>query len=145
MNSQLGSVGKWLAMIVAVWLAFTSFGNDLNYGRLTLALLIFWLGGVWLKQSLERNGRLDGWLLWGANATIAIIPGLILLGYGLFSPAQPSLTNSGVDVCQLETGWCISGSRVFIFWGGALLLAGLAWSTFMFTIEKKVSDRQTNN
>lgn len=138
MNSSKFTVGKLLALALGLWLAFTSFGEVLNYGRLTIALLIFWLGAIWLKQMLEQDGRLgNGWLLWGLNALLAIIPGLILLWYGLASPAQPSLTNGGQDICELQVGWCVSGSRAFAFFGGAALLAGLAWSAFTFSIEKR--------
>jgi hypothetical protein len=138
MSNKLLAAIRWLTFALGVWLVASSLAATPVYGRLTFGLLILWLSAIWLKQSLEqRYGALQGWPAWAVNAVLALIPGLILFSYGAFTPAQPSLTNSGIDVCQLSTGFCVSGSRTFVFFGGVLFLAGVAWSYFMFTIEKK--------
>jgi hypothetical protein len=135
--------GKLLTFALGLWLVVSSQGAELDHTRLTVGLLILWVCALWLKQYLQTNGNLgQGWLSWAVSSVLAIIPGAILLWFGIFAPAQPSLTNSGVDVCQFQTGWCVSGTRTFIFWGGAVLLAGLAWSYFMFTIEKRAERKE---
>ena len=129
---------KLAVSALGIWLVASSFTPDLNYGRLVTGLLFLWVSTIWLKQYVElKRGRARGWLNWGITSLLAVIPGLILLWYGLLTPAQPSLTNSGIDVCALQTGWCVSGTRAFIFWGGIVFLAGLAWAFFTYSGEKK--------
>ena len=138
MSKQSVVIGKLVVFVAAVGLVVSSFGPTLNYGRLAFGLSVLWVCALWLRQDLARRyGFGKGWLGWGINALLAIIPGLILLWYGWSAQAQPSLTNSGIDVCALQTGWCASGTRAFGFFGGAALLVGLVWSYFLFSIEKK--------
>jgi hypothetical protein len=148
MNSRVATLLKIGTFAAGGLLVFSSLGSPLNYGRLTLGLLALWASAVWFKQSwqqswLESLGNRpsyeQGLFLWAINSFLIILPGLILLGYGVFSPASPSLTNSGVEICQFQVGYCVSGSRAFIFIGGLALLLGLVWSYLMFTVEKKAN------
>jgi hypothetical protein len=148
MNSRAVTLLKIGIFAAGGLLIFSSFGSPLNYGRLTIGLLALWLSAVWFKQSWQESWLANlrnrptyeqGLFLWAINALLIILPGLILLGYGVFSPASPSLTNSGVDICQFEVGYCVSGSRAFIFIGGLALLIGLVWAYFMFTVERSAS------
>jgi hypothetical protein len=148
MNSRVATLIKIGVFAAGGLLIFSSVGSPLNYGRLTIGLLALWASAVWFKQSwqqswLESLGNRptyeQGLFLWAINAFLITLPGLILLGYGVFSPASPSLTNSGVDICQFQVGYCVSGSRAFIFIGGLALLLGLVWAYFMFSVEKKAN------
>jgi hypothetical protein len=142
LNKNLSLALKLFGFLIGLWLVISSFEAELNYGQLALGLLLLWACAFWAKGFWEANhGPVGGWPGWALSSLLAIIPGLILLAYGLLAPAQPSLTNSGLDVCALQTGWCVSGTRAFAFFGAAGLLAGLAWSYFLYTLEKKTGDR----
>ncbi|MCW5873815.1 MAG: hypothetical protein KIS88_04140 [Anaerolineales bacterium] len=140
-NERTKMLIKLAVGALAVWLTLSSLGPSLNYRRLTLALLLLWLCVIWLKQYVEQaRGSAGGWLGWGLNSLLAIIPGTILTWYSLFTPAVPSVNNMGVDICQYAVGWCVSGNRAVAPWGILALLAGVAWSYFAFTSKKDVSD-----
>jgi hypothetical protein len=143
MSNELAKIVPMVAAGAAgIWLVISSQGTPTDYGQLTLGLLGLWLSAVWLKQYVQQTyGSARGWLGWAINALLAIVPGLILLWYSLFTPAQPSLTNSGVDVCAFQTGWCVSGNRALSFFSGFALLAGIVWAYFTFTIEQKTKGR----
>jgi hypothetical protein len=143
MSNELAKIAPTLAAGAAgAWLVISSQGTATDYGQLTLGLLGLWLSAVWLKQYVEQaRGSVNGWLGWAINTALAVIPGAILLWYSLFTPAEPSLTNSGVDVCEFQVGWCISGNRALSVLGGMLLLAGVGWSYFTFTIEQRTKGR----
>lgn len=143
MSNELAKiVPTVVAGAAGIWLVISSQGTPTDYGRLTLGLLGLWFCAVWLKQNAEHARRsVSGWFGWSINTILAVIPGSILLWYSLFTPAQPSLTNSGVDVCEFQVGWCISGNRALSFLGVMVLLAGIGWSYFTFTIEQKTKGR----
>ena len=116
--------------LVSLWLLATGLAGPPNHNRITLGLLLAWVAALFLraiKDAQLPTGRSAN-PLWRApfSVLLALAPGLILLAYGLFAPAQPSLANSGVDVCAYEVGWCVSGTRAFIVFGGVALLIGIA-------------------
>jgi len=108
----------------------------INHGRLTASVWFFWLGIIFIRALGDRlkpfnnNGDIDqarqrAWMRLPLNVILALSPGLSLLWFSLFAPDTPSLTRGGIDVCELETGFCMSGPRAVIVWAFLVIIIGL--------------------
>lgn len=117
-----------------VWAVTTGSGPELGYGRLTWAALAAWFVllrcwlGLWKRLYSAPPGavaRAVGCLI---DCVFTLAPALIVIAYGALAPAAPSLTAGGVDVCQYETGFCVSGTRSFIGFGIFMLVVELIFA-----------------
>ncbi|KAA3642688.1 MAG: hypothetical protein DWQ07_19355 [Chloroflexi bacterium] len=128
----LGIVGS-VSVGLAVWWLLHGFSSPTNYGQALAGLFALWLALILLRAlkddlfPADASNNLQNRAYWRLplNILLSISPGLFLLWFGIFAPASPSVTNSGLDVCQFETGWCVSGTRSMIFFGAMALLVGL--------------------
>ena len=115
----------------SAWAIVTGLSEPVSYGRITFGLLgawsvLLWIWGlVWQRLSAKGEGR--GLRRFGQFVDIlfAIAPGTIVLVYSIFTPQIPSLTNGGMDICDLNVGPCISGTRATIPIGVILMVVGL--------------------
>ena len=118
---------------LAVWWLLRGFSSPTNYGQALAGLFALWLALILLRTlkddifPADASDNLQNRAYWHLplNILLSIAPGLFLMWFGVFAPASPSVTNSGIDVCQFETGFCVSGTRSMIFFGGFALLVGL--------------------
>jgi len=116
--------------VFSAWALYTGSDPEIKYGQLTWGSLGAWatLVLLWLRvpKRIRRSER-------GAAAVasyvmrllLCVAPGVILACYGWLAPPAPSYTQGGVDVCQLEVGYCVSGTRAFIFFGCWSVVIGL--------------------
>ena len=115
---------------LALWWLLRGFSSPTNYGQALAGLFALWLALILLRTLKDDLFPADAsqnrayWRL-PLNILLSISPGLFLIWFGIFAPASPSVTNSGIDVCQFEPGFCVSGTRSMIFFGGFALLVGL--------------------
>lgn len=128
----LGISGS-LSTGLAVWWLLRGLSLPTNYGQVLAGLFASWLALVLLRaikddffptDASADQGRSAFWRL-PLNILLSVSPGLFLLWFGIFAPASPSVTNSGVDVCQFEVGWCVSGTRSMMVFGAMALFVGL--------------------
>lgn len=137
-NRVTGALLKLGITASAVWLILSALTSPVNYGRLTAGLLVLWLALILLRGlkdqlwSFQQTGpeyrRRRAYRRLPFSILLSIAPGAILLWYGIFAPAVPSRTRGGIDVCELQVGLCVSGTRAFIFWGIVVLIGGLIWA-----------------
>jgi hypothetical protein len=128
----------WLTVLgvsclaLAIWLAVTGVLVGLTHGRLTASVWALWLAIILLRGLKDRLWPAAGddtlqraWMRLPLNIVLALMPGLSLVWFSLFAPNTPSITESGLDVCALETGLCLSGPRSVIVWAVILVSIGL--------------------
>lgn len=116
------SFGGWAVLGVAA--------AEPRYGLALCGALVLWAGllTVWMKvrrvvsgearPSRKRFTRL-------VDLVFSLAPGLVLVAYGAFAPAAPSLTRGGFDVCDASPGYCVSGVRAFVDLGICALIVGV--------------------
>ena len=141
-QAQPAGTGRWTVLVMGaitlggLLLCATSFSSPFNYARFAWGLMLLWPGLIWLRMLKDalvaRNGGHDkAWRRLPFNAAMALMPGLVLLWYGLAAPADPTLTRGGFDVCELSVGYCVSGTRAGAYFGGFGLLLGLVVISLM--------------
>lgn len=112
------------------WAIAIGKGPEVRYGLLVWGALSLWSGMLvsWIgvRRALrEREGPYRKRLMRILDLGVALAPGVILIMYGVFAPAAPSLTQGGFDVCDTSPGFCVSGTRAFIHFGVFTLVVGV--------------------
>ena len=121
---------------LGAWLVTTGSQEPIDYERTVWGGLFLWVTVLvarsWVRQ-LGATPNPDApnlsrrmWQRLPPNILLSLAPGAILLWYGLAAPQKPSYTRGGIDICDLQVGLCVSGTRAFIFFGIVLLVFGLS-------------------
>ena len=89
---------------------------------------------------IQSCGFLCAWL---CDLFFSLCPGAFLVWYGASAPQVPSYARGGMDVCDLEPGFCVSGTRAFIAFGIELLVIGLVIAVALYFVKPtpRPSDR----
>ena len=121
------------------WVFATSFGPELRYERLVWGMLAAWLVGVRVWADLRsRTSKMCGFIwAWLCDLFFSLSPGAILVWYGASAPASPSYARGGMDVCDLEPGFCVSGTRAFVGFGIELLVIGAVIAVALLLLKPK--------
>lgn len=127
---MIGFVVLFGLVAMSAWALYTGVTPDIKYGQLTWGALGAWaaLLLLWLRVPQRVRKSKHGWtafVSYVVTLLLCVAPGIILASYGWLAPAVPSYTRGGVDVCDLEVGYCVSGTRAFIFLGGSSAVIGL--------------------
>lgn len=125
----------------AVWALMTGWSPEIHYERITWGLFAAWmmLLHLWFAvraRVLGPGGVLRRPLVLLIDILFSLLPGVFLFGYGWLAPAAPTLTRGGMDVCDLEVGYCVSGTRAFIGFGLVLLVFGSIFSLCLVVAER---------
>lgn len=110
----------------AVWALSTGWTPEIHYERVTWGMFAAWLVSVRIWSRLRgRAFQTCGFFCtWLGDLLFSLSPGGFLVWYGASAPQVPSYTRGGMDICDLEPGFCVSGTRAFIGFGIELLVVG---------------------
>lgn len=112
--------------IFAVWTLATGWVPEIHYERVTWGMFAAWIVSVrgWSRLRSRAVQSLGFLCMWLGDLFFSLAPGTFLVWYGASAPQVPSYTRGGMDVCDLQPGFCASGTRAFIGFGIELLVVG---------------------
>jgi FtsH-binding integral membrane protein len=129
-GNMIGSVVLLVLAAISARGLYTGFTPEIKYGQLAWGALGAWstLVLLWLRVPRRVRKSEQGatvFVSYAVTLLLCVAPGVILACYGWLAAAVPSYTRGGVDVCELEVGYCVSGTRSFIFFGFWGVVIGL--------------------
>ena len=127
--------------VFAAWALTTGWSPEVSYVQLAWGFFAVWvvLLRVWCALRavvMGSGGLIRRSCVHVLDTIVSLLPGSILVAYGWFAPAAPSITRGGMDVCDLEVGYCVSGTRAFIGFGVVALVFGAIISLCLVISER---------